>query len=506
MGAPSSDVFVSYRRLDTAHLAGRIFDRLTSTFGPDRIFMDVDTLAPGIDFAEAIEREIASAAVVIALIGPRWSTLTDESGRRRLDDPADYVARELGAALARGIRVIPALVDGAAMPDTTDLPTPLHELTKRNAIRIDHDTFRTDITALLDAVRDALTNGREKRTSGRWRLPRIRRWWYVAAAVLILGAAGLFLPLVQPGPSAPRGQESVHAALITVATIGLPVQPADLVVTPNGARLYVIALAVDRVFAVNAFNNTVQDNPIPVGRGPAALAVSPDGAEVYVANSSEGTVSRIDTSNDAVVDAPIPVGQRPEGMVVSWNGAFLYVANAGPGTITVVDLATRRAVGEPIKVGAIPRSMALSRDGRRLYVASQVSGFVSVIDTSSRTVIGTSIPVKGPGGLALNAEGDRLYVTSSADNTLVVVDTSTNKVIAGPVDVGSIPGHVAVSGSRVYVANRGAGTVSVLDAATGAPIGPPIDVGVNPVDVEATADRVYVSDSNGAVWVGAIGT
>jgi Flp pilus assembly protein TadD len=144
-------VFLNYRRDETRHIAGRLADRLTQRLG-SQIFMDVDTIELGADFAAAIAREVASCDVLIALIGPTWSTITDRRGRRRLDDPDDFVVLEIRVALEREIRVIPVLVDGAVMPDRHDLPEGLQGLALRNAVRLDHETFRSDVAALLDVV------------------------------------------------------------------------------------------------------------------------------------------------------------------------------------------------------------------------------------------------------------------------------------------------------------------------------------------------------------------
>ncbi|MGH3694313.1 MAG: toll/interleukin-1 receptor domain-containing protein [Pseudonocardiaceae bacterium] len=143
---------LSCRREDTRHIAGRLADRLIERLGSTQVFMDVDTIEPGADFAAATVREVDSCDVLIALIGPIWSTITDPRGRRRLDDPDDLVVLEIQAALERGIRVIPVLVDGAVMPDRYDLPQGLQALALRNAVRLDHETFRTDVITLLDAV------------------------------------------------------------------------------------------------------------------------------------------------------------------------------------------------------------------------------------------------------------------------------------------------------------------------------------------------------------------
>jgi hypothetical protein len=108
--------FVSYRRRESSHLAGRLYDRLADRFGESQAFIDVDAIEPGVDFAEEIGRAVAACRVLLAVIGPDWLTITDEEGRRRLDDPGDFVRLEIGAALARDVRVIPILVEGAQMP------------------------------------------------------------------------------------------------------------------------------------------------------------------------------------------------------------------------------------------------------------------------------------------------------------------------------------------------------------------------------------------------------
>jgi TIR domain len=75
--------------------------------------VDVDTIEPGLDFAEAIASAVGSCQVLLALIGDRWLGSTDRTGRRKLDDSNDLVRLEIQAALERNIRVIPVLVDGS---------------------------------------------------------------------------------------------------------------------------------------------------------------------------------------------------------------------------------------------------------------------------------------------------------------------------------------------------------------------------------------------------------
>lgn len=142
--AESGRIFICYRREETAYSAGWLFDRLADRFG-GRIFKDVDSIEPGDDWVEVITTVVGSCDVLLALIGDRWLTITDENGRRRLDDPDDFVLLEIETALTRNVRVIPILVEGASMPRAADLPPRLARLARRQALvlsPVDFDTSR----------------------------------------------------------------------------------------------------------------------------------------------------------------------------------------------------------------------------------------------------------------------------------------------------------------------------------------------------------------------------
>jgi hypothetical protein len=156
--AGGGGVFVSYRRECGGDAAGRLADRLVDRFGLQRVFMDVDTIEPGMDYAEAITRAIGACNVLVAVIGPGWLTATNRRGRR-LDDPYDWVRIEVGTALARGIRVIPVLVGGVDMPGREDLPEDLAGLARRNALRMRHESFRADAGQLVAVVERVLAPG-----------------------------------------------------------------------------------------------------------------------------------------------------------------------------------------------------------------------------------------------------------------------------------------------------------------------------------------------------------
>jgi TIR domain len=142
-------IFISYRHEDSGASAGRLDDRLRERFGRDNVFMDIDTIEPGLDFTEVIERTVASCDVLIALIGRQWLTSTDAAGQRRLDDPEDFVRREIAMALRRNIRVIPALVEDTSMPRAANLPDDLQPLTRREAVELSDTHFHRDVDELI---------------------------------------------------------------------------------------------------------------------------------------------------------------------------------------------------------------------------------------------------------------------------------------------------------------------------------------------------------------------
>jgi hypothetical protein len=148
----SNRIFVSYRREDSRGSAGRLYDQLAAHFGRDRIFMDVDTIQPGLDFVDAIESAISKTDVLLVVIGPTWLDVTDADGNRRLDNPEDFVRLEVAAALARNIRVVPVLVESASMPRASDLPDNLKSLSRRNAVEITHARFYTDTQHLIESL------------------------------------------------------------------------------------------------------------------------------------------------------------------------------------------------------------------------------------------------------------------------------------------------------------------------------------------------------------------
>jgi len=159
--ATSGRIFVSYRREETAYPAGWLFDRLADRFGVRQVFKDVDSIDLGDDFVEVITNAVGACDVLLALIGDQWLTITDEDGRRRLDNPADFVRLEIEAALERKVRVIPILVDGARMPRADELPPTVAALARRHALELSPSRFDFDTSRLLKVLDKTLAEARK---------------------------------------------------------------------------------------------------------------------------------------------------------------------------------------------------------------------------------------------------------------------------------------------------------------------------------------------------------
>src|SRR6516225_8168853 len=190
-------IFINYRREDSAATAGRLHDRLAQVFERKDIFMDVDQIPPGIDFVAHLNSQVAACKVLLVVIGPHWLNVKNEAGERRLHQPDDFVAIEIAAALARDIRVIPVLVDGAIIPKASELPDSLKPLVRRQAIDLRQAHFGRDSEALIERLREALG---DKAGLGRWRVRALASAAAIAALLLIgVGGYVFFGHVVEQG-------------------------------------------------------------------------------------------------------------------------------------------------------------------------------------------------------------------------------------------------------------------------------------------------------------------
>lgn len=149
-------LFISYRRRDTAPTAGRLHDRLSADFGSEKLFFDVDSVGAGEDFVDAIDVAIEKSDVILFLIGKYWLFSGDQQTSNSLDNPKDYVRREIAKALSLNKLVVPVLVDGVKMPEPDMMPIELSLFSRCNALNINNSQFNSSYLLLCEELKDAL--------------------------------------------------------------------------------------------------------------------------------------------------------------------------------------------------------------------------------------------------------------------------------------------------------------------------------------------------------------
>jgi hypothetical protein len=156
-------VFINYRGEDSRSYGALLHAELSRRFGPESVFLDVESIPAGADYVEQLLGRVRGARVVLAVIGPRWIEATNGGGGRLIDDPADWVRRELVAAFEAGVRVIPVLTDEVRMPAELELPEELAALARRQFRRLRHREASGDVSRLAADLAEADPGG--------WRSP-----------------------------------------------------------------------------------------------------------------------------------------------------------------------------------------------------------------------------------------------------------------------------------------------------------------------------------------------
>jgi len=266
LGVVRPKIFISYRRSDSGGYAALLLAALREQYGGKSLFLDHDAISGGEEFATKLEEALSEADVVLAVIGPDWLD-AGSVDRRRLDDPDDWVRRELSVSLQRDdVRVIPVLVGDAQLPEAGDLPEDLRPLVGRQVQSVRPDRFDDDARALM-------------RTIGGWRA----RWlgvplsaWAAALAVLV---AALFVGAVLWwGQSLGPMTGDFNVAVATFTEVGAD---GTTTVTPHSEQLSTdvserIATELGELNAEEGFNFQVRG---PADTGFLSGATKSDRAE-----------------------------------------------------------------------------------------------------------------------------------------------------------------------------------------------------------------------------------
>jgi hypothetical protein len=254
-----SGLFISYRRGETSGQARALYDRFVQRFGTGRVFMDVDSIAPGVDFVQKIEEALESSGAILVLIGHDW--LHREGQPRIIDDPSDFIRLEVDTALRLNVPTIPILVERTPMPEPEELPEALRPLARRNALELENGRWESDFSRLLGAVEQLLERDKASSRERAAPPPEIKRSFprrtvagiaAGAAAVIAIVVALVLILSPHPGPTPP------------------PVKPTP---APLTAANSVAAVPSDRMVAALAKNGFTASE-LPSGTSASAQQIS----------------------------------------------------------------------------------------------------------------------------------------------------------------------------------------------------------------------------------------
>lgn len=147
---------------------------MVAQFSRSSIFKDIDSLEPGEDFIEVVERTIRSCEFLLVLIGKNWLNAKDDKGELRLGAPDDPVTSEICAALDAKVRVIPLLLGGARMPSRDSLPERLKPIHRITAMEIPDALFHQRVDILIRIIAEA-EDARPSSTSPKGEAPGVTR-------------------------------------------------------------------------------------------------------------------------------------------------------------------------------------------------------------------------------------------------------------------------------------------------------------------------------------------
>lgn len=485
-------VFISYRRDDCAGHAGRLYDRLADRLGESSVFMDVDAIELGADFGVRIDEAIGACRLVIVLIGDDWLDIADGRGRRRLDDPTDFVRREVATALRRSdVRVIPVLVEGATMPPVERLPEDLKSLARRNALELSDAGWRYDVERLIEAVERVVSpapatstqqaapvkrpssawHGGEEHASsgghghasgttdasvkdGRGGGSVVRSPWALAGGALVL-MAGILGAVLLTG-----GDDTIHAPSIS-GTAETPPQHADT--------------NVDRTVLLESHRNgiTFANRSVWV-----LSARSPD---IAVLDAKTGSRLR-----------PIPIQLGATAVAAGFNSVWLVKGNTRS-LIRFNRAGDRRG---STHIQGAGRPVAVAAGARAVWVGVR-NGHDGTLVRVDRSDLTRQKSIQIPGGVQDIAVGKgAVWVTTISGNHVVRVDAN-NMANIKEIPVGEQPKGVAVGQGAIWVANAGTNSSSIT------PINPRTRRAGREIDLEFSPTRV--ATGGGSVWVTATG-
>lgn len=237
-------------------------------------------------------------------------------------------------------------------------------------------------------------------------------------------------------------------------------QPSDIVITPDGSRVYVTAMGTHNVFVIDTKMNLIAD-VIDLWEGdfygawPFRLAITPDGTKIYVANLMGDNISVINTGINRVV-ATIDLGHFVHDVAFTPDSRFAYV-DLGWNRVPVIDVSTNRVV-KTIRLKKRDRTytLAASHDGRKVYAVTQTGGGrIYVIDVATNRVVDRfelGAEVTNQGMITISPDDSKLYLPSGITSTSYErPDEGVNKVFVIDLATKSVTAEIEIMGGPIAI-------------------------------------------------------
>lgn len=465
-------IFLSYRREDSMYPAHFLWQALQARFGKDQVFIDVSGIRPGSDYAERLLRQVRGSDVLVALIGQRWLTAVDENNRRRLDNPEDWVRKEIAEAIRTDRRVIPVLLeDVRSIPRASQLPPELHRLPRFNAVTLTTDRWDQEVSALIAAIEVPL----EPLPMVDWREPTVTTIHVGGRPSSLAFADGTVWVADWATRSVCRINPATNEVLPGVL-VGL--RPRTIAADEKGVWVYGGWGTHRKLVRIDPASGRVAGQR-PTAMFPFSMAVGQGG--VWVAYL--GRVVRMHPTDPAAdqtfrlgmwILGSSVLGDRTRARRIVVENEAVWVATArGEGgrdqAIYRIDPVTGTTVHWDLDISEPIEAIAVGEDEVWAATASRVHRIDLALKRST-----TPTPIK-PSGIAL-AEGS-LWITRSGDEHqegeaggddqgrpgfLCRIDPARPTEYQ-EIAVGRDPGAVMVAMGSVWVANWADGTVSRVD-------------------------------------------
>ncbi len=404
-----SNIFISYRREDSAGHTGRLFDRLGEHFGKAHVFMDIAGIEPGVDFVEAIDHAVGSCDAFIVVIGKQWLNVTDAEGRRRIDNPEDFIHLELAAALRRNIRVIPVLVQGAVAPGSGSLPEDLKKLSRLQAHEISDNRWDYDVGMLIESLEKVLKKDSPeppgvKDDEAAAPPPKFPRWIIAILAAIVVGI-GVYAvrTIITPGIRLPD-------------VVGKPYDDAKVMLERVGLEVLVEGRHPTRERLPGTVLEQAPNPGDKVKRGQRIrliLAVEP------IIEMPKVSGKQIDEAQAILREAGLTVielkevktGERPAGMVLSQNPE--PGTQIEPDRQILLEVAIQSIQPKPGLI-EVPDVAGLSMERAKAVLLGKELGLVSVQEeTTDRERPGVVLGTDPPRGARVRAR-DRIILIVAA--------------------------------------------------------------------------------------------